>query len=97
VRRLMEIGNPGTLSHEAGYVRRYVELADGCEDEVNSLRFRGLRVNHGGGQMESFGLRVTTGGRRLAYTGDTGWCEALTALGEDAEVFVTDCTYPDGR
>ncbi|HTE84005.1 MAG TPA: MBL fold metallo-hydrolase [Dehalococcoidia bacterium] len=97
VQRLMEIGNPTTLQHESGYRLRYVEVADGADGEVNGLRFNTVQMEHGGGIMECFGFQTSASGRRLAYTGDTGWCDGLLRLGDDVEVLVSDCTYTSGR
>jgi ribonuclease BN (tRNA processing enzyme) len=97
VRQLMAIGNPGTLGHDAGYTLRYQEFLDRGEGSVNELHYQGFSVNHGGDQIPSFGLLAALGRRRLAYTGDTGWCDALLRLGSEAEVLVADCTYAEGR
>lgn len=41
------------------------------------------------------GLRLTAGGRVLAYTGDTGPCPELLELARDADLFLAEATYPD--
>ncbi|HZE31287.1 MAG TPA: MBL fold metallo-hydrolase [Actinoallomurus sp.] len=41
------------------------------------------------------GLRLTSGGRVLAYTGDTGPCRELADLARDADLFLAEATYPD--
>jgi ribonuclease BN (tRNA processing enzyme) len=97
IQSLMEIGNPTTLSHDAGYRLRYMEVTNGTDAEANGLSFHAVQMEHGGGSMECFGFRVSLPGRRLAYTGDTGWCDGLLRLGEGVEVFVTDCTHREGR
>lgn len=94
--RLIEIGYPNLLDHDAGYRRRYVEVQDGAEAELNGMHVQAIQVVHSTG-LECFGFRANVGGRRLAYTGDTTSCDALLRLGDDVEVFVSDCTYPDGR
>ena len=97
VERLMEIGYPRTFGHQAGYSRRYVEVGDGAEGELNELSFRAVGVEHGEGAMPCLGFRVAVGGRTLSYTGDTAWCDGLLALADDVEVLVSDCTYTEGR
>src|SRR6478672_11521618 len=97
LRQLMSIGNPGTLGRETGYTLRFSEMCEGTATDVNGLNLEPFVVNHGGGHLTSFGFRVAAGSRRLAYTGDTGACDALRRLGEGAEVFVTDCTHGEGR
>ena len=41
------------------------------------------------------GLRLTSGGRVLAYTGDTGPCRELVDLARDADLFLAEASYPD--
>ena len=41
------------------------------------------------------GLRLTGGGRVLAYTGDTGPCPELADLARDADLFLAEATYTD--
>ena len=41
------------------------------------------------------GLRLTSGGRVLAYTGDTGPCRELADLARDADLFLAEATYPE--
>jgi ribonuclease BN (tRNA processing enzyme) len=41
------------------------------------------------------GLRLTSGGRTLAYTGDAGPCRELTELARGADLFLAEATYPD--
>lgn len=41
------------------------------------------------------GLRLTAGGRTLAYTGDTGPSEDIMALAADADIFLAEATFPE--
>ena len=41
------------------------------------------------------GLRLTSGGRVLAYTGDTGPCREIADLARDADLFLAEATHPD--
>lgn len=45
--------------------------------------------------VPSAGLRLTAGGRVVAYTGDTGPSEHITALARDADLFIAEATYPE--
>jgi ribonuclease BN (tRNA processing enzyme) len=40
-------------------------------------------------------MRLTAGGRRLAYTGDTGPCPDITDLARDADVLIAEATYAE--
>jgi ribonuclease BN (tRNA processing enzyme) len=96
VEALMSIGNPGTLKRDSGYRLRYVEVEDGAEGEINDLAYRAVRVEHAKDLLQCFGYQVGLGGRRLAYTGDSAWCDGLLTLADGAEVLIADCTYPEG-
>jgi ribonuclease BN (tRNA processing enzyme) len=41
------------------------------------------------------GLRLTAGGRVLAYTGDTGPSPDITAMARDADVLIAEATFPE--
>ena len=43
----------------------------------------------------SWGFRVSAGGRVLAYTGDTGPCDGVTELARDADVLLSEASWPD--
>jgi ribonuclease BN (tRNA processing enzyme) len=43
--------------------------------------------------VPAFGLRVTAGGRTLAYTGDTGPCDGLDAIASGADVLLAEASF----
>lgn len=45
--------------------------------------------------LPNAGVRLTAGGRVLAYTGDCGPSPAVVELARDADVFLAEATYPD--
>src|SRR6266571_5708120 len=57
VNRLMEIGNPTTLGHDAGYKIHYVEVVDGATGRANDAAFTAVKMEHGAGTLECFGFR----------------------------------------
>ncbi len=98
VERVCDLAFPNLLHRSTTYRRHYVELAPGSEVEVNHVRLGAARMNHAGDSLDlALGYRIETGGRTLAYTGDTAWCDNLVALGQSAEVYVCDANYPSGR
>jgi ribonuclease BN (tRNA processing enzyme) len=46
--------------------------------------------------VESYGLRVSVGDVSLAYTGDTGPCEALDRLASGADVLLAEASFRSG-
>ncbi len=52
------------------------------------------RVNH---PVETYGMRVSAGGRTLAYSADTAPCDALVDLARDVDLFLCEASYLDGE
>lgn len=97
VESLLALGYPNLPQRDLGFRRCYVEMEPGRHMETAGLRIEAERMNHANDSLPlCLGFRVETGGRRLAYTGDTAWTEALTSLGHGVEVFVSDCNYAEG-
>ena len=94
---LTALGYPNLSRRDLGFKRRYVEMEPGCAKEIAGLRLEAEKMNHA---VESLplclGYRAECDGRRLAYTGDTAWTDSLLQLGDDVDVFVSDCTYATG-
>ncbi len=64
---------------------------DRARIEVAGCTVLARRVDH---VVESYALRVEHGGRSLAYSGDTGPCEALVDLATGADVLLCEATWP---
>jgi ribonuclease BN (tRNA processing enzyme) len=96
VEALMAVGNPGTFKRDSGYKLHFVEVQDGSAGEVNGIGYRAVQVDHARGLLDCFGYHACVGERRLAYTGDSAWCDGIFSLADGAEVLVADCTYPEG-
>lgn len=50
-------------------------------------------VNH---PVETYAMRVSAGGRTIAYSADTGECEALVDLAHDVDLFLCEASYLEG-
>ncbi|NKR47100.1 MBL fold metallo-hydrolase, partial [Rhodococcus hoagii] len=65
--------------------------SDGHVAEIGEIAVQAFRVNH---PPESYGFRVTSkAGRVLAYTGDTGMCDAVVDLARDADVLLSEASW----
>jgi len=73
---------------------RVEELDDGASLSVPPFEVEARHVRHASGAL---GLRVTSGGRALAFSGDSGPCAALVALCRGADVALLECSYPSAR
>jgi ribonuclease BN (tRNA processing enzyme) len=79
----------GSLATVRRFAVSYQELGPEAQDLVGAS-VRALPVDHTPG-VEPHGLRVVLGGRVIAYSGDTAWCEALVELAEGADLFICEC------
>ncbi|GAA4999615.1 MBL fold metallo-hydrolase [Kitasatospora paranensis] len=63
--------------------------------DLGPLRITSAGVNHL--NTEAYGFRIEHGGRALAYSGDTGECGDLVELARDADLFLCEAAYTDGK
>jgi ribonuclease BN (tRNA processing enzyme) len=70
------------------------ELPVGRELELGPARVNSFETRH---QPDSHphGLVIRAGRERIAYSGDTGWFEALPQQVGAADLFICECTYHD--
>jgi len=70
----------------------FAELPAGRELEIGPARVRAFETRH---QPDSkpHGLVIRSGSERIAYSGDTGWFDALPREVGAADLFVCECTY----
>jgi ribonuclease BN (tRNA processing enzyme) len=82
----------GITGREMPFDLRFVELPAGRRVDLGPARVRSFAVNH---QPEScpHGLDLEAGGRRLVYSGDTGWFDDLPRHTRGADLFICDCTF----
>lgn len=46
--------------------------------------------------VETYGMRISAGGRTLAYSADSGACDELVKLAREADLFLCEASYHDG-
>ena len=105
------IGPPGTAARIGAASSEYPGKIDDISDtfdvstwtdqeeiELGGMRILARKVNH---PPSTFGLRITgPGGEVLAYSGDTGVCDELIELAQDADVFLCEASWthdPENR
>jgi ribonuclease BN (tRNA processing enzyme) len=72
---------------------RFVELhADAPAENVGPIRARVFEANHAP-DSRPHGLLIEDGARRIAYSGDTGWFDALPSTVAGSDLFLCDCTH----
>jgi ribonuclease BN (tRNA processing enzyme) len=95
-------GPPGWLARLSAFLptdpallAKYVDahdLVDGHHVAIGGLQLFSHAVQHG---VPAFGLRVTYEDRVLAYSGDSGPCDALLALAKETSLFLCEAGTAD--
>lgn len=104
VTSLALIGPAGHRAHLAGIEALYgqavggqheiVEMRDRFAVECGPFTIEAREVLHVEGAL---GFRVRCGSRTLAFSGDSGSCDALVELCRDADLALLECSYPASR
>lgn len=86
--RVLALDRPGML--DAAY--RLHDFAPGTAFAIGPFRVEAWALPH---FVPSAGLRLTAGGRVVAYTGDTGPSDDIPDLARGADLFIAEATYPE--
>lgn len=83
---------PSMDTHPLMRKLRFVELEAGRTVRVGPARVATIRTPHTKPDV-SLGLRLSVGGKSLAFSGDSGWTDELLGLSAGADLFLCECTY----
>lgn len=75
---------------------RFHEFESGLEDPIGPCQLLAFDCQHSP-ETKPHGLVVTIDGRRIAYSGDTGWFDGLPVAVRGADLFVCECTQGAAR
>lgn len=94
VRAAAEAMGYGLGRHELSFALHYVELPAGQPVDLGPARARSFPVHH---QPDScpHGIDLEVDGRRIVFSGDTGWFDDLPRHTRGADLFVCECTFHD--
>ena len=73
----------------------FTEAHDGTVFEIGPFRITPYEMTHIG--VRSLGYRIEADGATLAYTGDTGPCDAAIELARGADLFLCEASYQNGQ
>jgi ribonuclease BN (tRNA processing enzyme) len=80
-------------NHRFAFPLRFLELSAGAPArEIGPVRVSLFEANHAPDSCPH-GMLLDDGARRLAYSGDTGWFDALPERVAGADLFLCDCTH----
>lgn len=78
------------LTTDLSDVFEFHTFADGGVTRIGPFEITSVRVDH---PTETYGFRIATKSGTLAYTGDTGPCDALRGLARDVDVLLSEATW----
>ncbi len=82
----------GDSGHPISDAFDFVTLVPGMT-EIGPFAVTAGHMNH---PVETFGFRLTHGGRAIAYSADTGPTDQLVSLAADADVLLCEASFVDG-
>jgi ribonuclease BN (tRNA processing enzyme) len=86
----MEAFFPGSSEREWRFPLTVTELPCGTPRAIAGFEIESREVIHPSG-APSTGMRVSDGEKLLAYSGDTGWTDALFEVAAGADLFICEC------
>jgi ribonuclease BN (tRNA processing enzyme) len=89
-----EILFPGMTKVRRAFALTFIEITADRPYVDDDLAVTAFEVSHPSG-APSHALRLETGGRILAFSGDTEWVEALVNVAAGADLFITECCALD--
>jgi ribonuclease BN (tRNA processing enzyme) len=92
--KAMEAMFPGSAAVRRRFRLDVVELALGGTTTVAGVEVTSWEVSHPSG-APPLALRLRTGGRTIAYTGDSAWTEDLVAVAAGADLLIAEAYYFD--
>jgi ribonuclease BN (tRNA processing enzyme) len=78
------------------FALEFSEMTPDSPISCGALRIEPFRVPHQVTEI-SLGFVVQVAGRRIAYSGDTGWTEELITRSHAADLFICECCYFETR
>ena len=78
------------------FALEFIEMPPGVPRTIDTIGVEPFRVPHQENEV-SLGLTVNVEGRRILYSGDTGWTEELVARSENTDLFICECCFFETR
>jgi len=85
---------PDITTAKRDFALSFVEYEEQKPLQIGGVSVVPFEVKHPSG-APPYALRFTIDGRVLAFTGDTGWVEALCEVAQGADLFISECFQYD--
>jgi ribonuclease BN (tRNA processing enzyme) len=96
IRMLFQAAYADTSAEPLPFALEFIEARPGEEFRCGGIRMAPFAVPHQTNPI-SLGCEIGAGGRRIVYTGDSGWTEDLIAHTQNADLFLCECSFFDTR
>ncbi len=87
---LCEAMFPGMTRNKWRFPLSVIEITPGIPENISGFNVRTVEVIHPSGAPAT-GIRVGDGERVFAYSGDTGWTDALFEVADGADFLMIEC------
>jgi ribonuclease BN (tRNA processing enzyme) len=92
----LELLFPGSTATRWRFAWEVMEIEPGRPQDMLGHRLTTTEVSHPSG-APSTAVRLSNGTATLAYSGDTGWTDALLPIADGAELMIIECSGYAGR
>ena len=75
---------------------QFIEITPGKELMLDGRRIDCFHVPHGE-SSSSYGYSIQSEGKRIVFSGDSGWTEDLLLHTEGADLFICECSFFESR
>jgi ribonuclease BN (tRNA processing enzyme) len=96
VNRLFETMYSDSASEPLPYSIEYIEALPDQKFLLGDIEINPFRVPHQN-QPISLGFELLVEGRKIVYTGDSGWTEDFVSRTQGADLFLCECTFFETR
>jgi len=96
VRSLFELIYTDTAAESLPFDLRFTEAIPGAAIEMKDIRIIPFPAPHQA-SPPSLGCEIIACGRKIVYSGDSGWTEELPARTQGADIFLCECTFFESR
>lgn len=87
---------PETAQKQLPFELEFIEIRPPASADSRGASLHAFPVPHQKGAI-SLGCILETGGRRILYSGDTGWTEDLVKYAEGTDLFICECSFFETR
>jgi ribonuclease BN (tRNA processing enzyme) len=92
VLKLFEATYADSAAEPLPFALEFIEMQSYKPLRTNGMQILPFPVPHQQ-QPQSFGCVIEAGGRKIVYSGDSGWTEDLVAYSQNADLLLCECSF----